>query len=85
MLPASIQERFVTRDDGQTAVKVDVNEGESEDVNRVRQLGTFTLTLPEPRPAGSPIDVRITLYLSSIIRVIAVDVLSGKQERIEIA
>ena len=84
-LPASIQDRFVTKDDGQTAVKVDVNEGESGDIDFVRQLGAFTLTLPEPRPAGSPIDVSIALDLSSIIRVVAVDVLSGNQKRIEIA
>ena len=85
VLPASIQDRFVTREDGQTAVKVDVNEGESAEIDYVRQLGSFTLTLSEPRPAGSPIDVSIALDLSSIVRVNAVDVLSGRSEQIEIA
>ena len=83
-LPASTQDRFRTRYEGQTAVLIDVNEGESEEVDYVRQLGSFTLTLPEPRPAASPIDVRISLDLSSIIRVVATDVVSGKQDEIEI-
>lgn len=83
-LPATIMERYQTRYEDQTSVKIDVNEGESEELDYVRQLGSFVLRLPEARPKGSPIDVRVALDLSSIIRVTAIDVRSGEQEEIEI-
>ena len=45
---------------------------------------TFELTLPEARPAGSPLDVQVGLDLSGIIRVPATDVESGQQQKITI-
>ena len=83
-LPATVMERYQTRYDGQTAVKIDVNEGESPVLDYVKQLGSFVLNLPQARPKGSPIDVRVALDLSSIIRVAAIDVGSGEQKEIEI-
>ena len=83
-LPASMQDRYTTAHDGQTSVKIDVNEGEGEDLDYVRELGSFALTLPTARPAGSPIDVQIGLDLSGIIRVRATDVDSGEQKEITI-
>lgn len=83
-LPASVLEHFQTHDDDQSQVKVDVNEGEGDDLNYVQPLGSFVLTLPQARPKGSPIDVRVTLDLSGIIRVTAIDVVSGREEAIDI-
>lgn len=83
-LPAAVLEHFQTHDDGQTQVKVDVNEGEGDDLDYVQPLGSFVLTMPAARPKGSPIDVRVTLDLSGIIRVTAIDVVSGREEAIAI-
>ncbi len=83
-LPAKVTEIFTTIYNGQTAVNLDINEGEDEDVTYVNQLGNFTLQLPEARPAGSPIEVQMELDLSGIIRVIAIDVQSGHQKDITI-
>lgn len=83
-LPARVTETFFTAENGQEAVKLDINEGEDENVAYVNQLGDFTLQLPEARPAGSPIEVQIELDLSGIIRVIAIDVQSGQQKDVTI-
>ena len=61
-----------------------MNEGEEEDLAYVRELGSFELTLPEARPAGSPLDVQVGLDLSGIIRVRATDAESGQQQEITI-
>ena len=83
-LPASVAERYVTVQDGQTAVKIEVNEGEEEDLAFVKELGSFALAFPAARPAGSPIDVQVGLDLSGIIRVRAMEVESGQQQEITI-
>lgn len=83
-LPADCLEHYETRDPGQAAAQVDINEGESDELDYVRQIGSFTLRLPEPRPKGSPIDVRVAFDLSGLIQVTAIDVVSGRQRSIEI-
>ncbi len=83
-LPTTITDRFKTSENGQTSVKIDVNEGEEESLDFVNNLGSFVLNLATPRPAGSPIDVQVGLDLSGIIRVLAVDVESGQRQDIAI-
>lgn len=83
-LPNTITDRFRTSETGQTSVKIDVNEGEEEDLDFINHLGSFILHLPTPRPAGSPIDVQVGLDLSGIIRVLATDVESGQRQDIAI-
>lgn len=83
-LPTTMQNTYYTTHNGQQIIKVDVNEGEDEELVYVRQLGNFTLRLPEPRPADSPIVVNVSLDLSSIIRVVATDVKSGQSQEIVI-
>ena len=83
-LPTAITDRFRTSENGQTSVKIDINEGEEEDLAYVTKLGSFVLNLPTPRPAGSPIDVQVGLDLSGIIRVLATDVESGQRKDVTI-
>jgi molecular chaperone DnaK len=83
-LPATAKQRYSTKVEGQKTARVDVNEGENEDIAFVRQIGSFTLTFPAARKANSPIDVEVWMDVSGIIRVVAVDVLSNKHEEITI-
>lgn len=83
-LPATAKQRYSTKVEGQKTARVDVNEGENEDISFVRQIGSFTLTFPAARKANSPIDVEVWMDVSGIIRVVAVDVLSNKHEEITI-
>jgi len=83
-LPATATERYFTVEDGQRLVKVEINEAETEDLQFVKLLGETSLHLAEPRPKGSPVDIQISLDLSSVIRVVATDVLSGQKQHLEI-
>ncbi len=83
-LPATFTERYHTVEDCQQRVKVEINEGEDDDLQFVKPLGETSLHLAEPRPKGSPVDIQISLDLSSIVRVVATDVLSGQKQDMEI-
>lgn len=83
-LPASVVDQYVTAHDGQTSVKIDVNEGEEKDLAYVKELGSFHLLFPAEKPKGSPIDVKVGLDISGIIRVQATDVESNQQQEITI-
>ena len=83
-LDTPVKKTYKTVEDGQTAVQIDINEGEGDDLEYVERIGGFDLILPEPRPAGSPVDVEITLDRSGVIRVIAIDLKSGQEKSIAI-
>ncbi len=83
-LNTPVRKQFFTAEDGQRNVRIDINEGEGDDLDYVQNIGGFTLTLPQALPGGSKIDVEITLDQSGAIRVLAVDLKSGEQESIEI-
>lgn len=83
-LDTPVKKTYKTVEDGQTVVRIDINEGEGDELEYVQSIGGFDLTLPEPRPAGSPIDVEITLDKSGVIRVIAIDLKSGQEKTITI-
>ncbi len=83
-LDTPVRKTYKTVYDGQTAVEIDVNEGEGDDLDYVQRIGGFDLILPEPRPAGSPIDVEIMLDRSGVIHVAAIDLKSGQPKSITI-
>lgn len=83
-LDTPIRKQFRTMEDGQTVVRIDVNEGEGDDLDYVQCIGGFDLILPEPRPANSPVDVEIMLDRSGVIRVVAIDLKSGQQKSVNI-
>jgi molecular chaperone DnaK len=83
-IDAPVRQTFRTISDGQTVVRIDVNEGEGDDLDYVQVIGGFDLILPEPRPAGSPIDVEIVLDKGGIIRVTAIDLKSGQRKSVTI-
>lgn len=83
-LDTPVKETYRTAVDGQTAVRIDINEGEGDDLEYVECIGGFDLILPEPRPIGSPIDIEIMLDRSGVIRVIALDLKSGQEKSVTI-
>ena len=70
---------FTTASDGQTGVRVQVLEGESDKASGNRLLGEFTLSGLRPAPAGEPqIEVAFDIDENGILNVTAIDLATGQ-------
>ena len=70
---------FTTASDGQTGVRVQVLEGESDKASDNRLLGEFTLSGIRPAPAGEPqIEVAFDIDENGILNVTAIDLATGQ-------
>lgn len=84
-IPCQATETFTTFQDGQTAVKINVLQGERELVKDCRSLGVFDLREIPPMPAGMPkVDVTFLIDQNGILSVTAVEQRSGKNASIQI-
>jgi len=83
-LDTPTRKTYKTVEDGQRVVRIDINEGEGNDLEYVQPIGGFDLFLTEPRPVGSPIDIEILLDKSGVIRVVAIDLKSGQEKIVTI-
>lgn len=83
-IPAEVTQQFVTRDEGQTAVTIDVREGESEDPENCRPLVEKDLVFNKPMPKGSPIAVTFSMDHSGLLNIKAVDLTDGAEIQFEI-
>jgi molecular chaperone DnaK (HSP70) len=84
-VPHSATETFTTFQDGQTAVKINVLQGERELARDCRSLAEFTLTGVPPMPAGIPkIDVTFLIDQNGILNVSAKEQRSGAVAGIQI-
>jgi molecular chaperone DnaK (HSP70) len=80
-LPASKSEVFSTADDNQTAVQVQVFQGEQEMAADNRSLGKFRLSGIPPAPRGMPqIEVTFNVDTSGVLTVSAKDLATGQIE-----
>jgi molecular chaperone HscC len=83
-IPVSRVERLFTIRDNQTALVVDIYQGESRKVENNIKLGELRINLP-PGPAGAqPIDVRYTYDINGILEVEVVVVKTGEKKRMVI-
>lgn len=84
-LPVEVTRTFATYEDGQTRVKVQVNEGEAPDPAACSPVGNCRITdLPEGLPKGSPIEVTYAFGTDGRIRVTACEKNGGKEATINI-
>jgi molecular chaperone DnaK (HSP70) len=84
-IPCQATETFTTFQDGQTAVKINVLQGERELARDCRSLGVFELTGVPPMPAGIPkIDVTFLIDQNGILNVSAKEQRSGKTASVQI-
>lgn len=83
--PARATERFSTSVDGQTAVRLNVLQGEREMAADCRSLGTFTLAGIPPMPAGVPrLVVELLVDANGVLSVSAVEERSGKRASLQV-
>jgi molecular chaperone DnaK len=84
-IPTSKSETFSTAADGQTAVDVNVFQGERPLAKDNRLLGTFRLDGIAPAPRGMPqIEVTFDLDANGILNVKAKDKSTGREQKITI-
>lgn len=84
-IPCRATEMFTTFVDGQTAIKLNVLQGERELAADCRSLGEFLLDGLPPMPAGLPkVEVEFLLDANGILNVSAKELRSGKQASIQI-
>ena len=84
-IPTRKTETFTTADDNQTAVTIQVYQGEREIANANKLLGRFDLTDLPPAQRGVPqIEVTFDIDANGILNVSAKDKATGKSQSIEI-
>jgi molecular chaperone DnaK len=85
-IPARRTETFSTADDNQTAVDVNVLQGERELASDNRQLARFRLEGIRPAPRGTPqIDVTFDIDANGILNVAAKDKDTGAEQQVAIS
>ena len=84
-IPTSKKEVFSTAADNQSAVTINVLQGEREFARDNRLLGTFNLTDLPPAPRGVPqIEVTFNIDVNGILTVSAKDLGTGKESKITV-
>src|SRR3990172_2115286 len=83
-IPTRAGELFTTAVDNQSAVTIQVLQGERQMVVDNWSLGTFLLEDIEPAPAGIPrIGVQFTIDADGILHVLARDVKTGREKQVQ--
>ncbi|MDH4225886.1 MAG: Hsp70 family protein, partial [Deltaproteobacteria bacterium] len=84
-IPAQAAEMFTTSADNQTAVELNIYQGEREFVKDCRNLGRFKLRGIPPMAAGLPrVNVTFLVDANGILTVSALEERSGKEAAIEV-
>lgn len=84
-LPARAVSEFATSLPNQTAIRIQVYQGESNDLNLCNPVGEFTLSgLPPGRPPGQKVRIEFSCDTNGLIHITATDVLSGIEAQTQI-
>jgi len=84
-IPIVKEQEFTTYEEGQTAIKIHILQGEREMVKYNRTLGEFVLDGIEPKPPGIPrINVRFMVDANGLLSVSATDKSSAIQKELEV-
>ena len=85
-IPTSKSETFSTAADNQSAVTINVLQGERPMAKDNRLLGTFNLEGLPPAPRGTPqIEVAFNIDVNGILNVTAKDKATGKEAKIQVS
>jgi len=83
-IPCSHTQTYLTSEDNESVIEVDVTQGEDEDPRYVDIIGRLTLRVPPGRPAGCEVTVTYAYDENQRVRASVVDHLSGKSTEVDI-
>ncbi len=84
-IPSSMTRTYYTMYENQTAVKIDIYQGEDQSVNSNSFIASFVLdNLPKNLPSGSEVDITFEYNINGLVEVSAQDRKSGKKEKLEV-
>lgn len=84
-VPASVTEEFSTQVDNQTAVEINIYQGEREKIEDCRMLAAFKLRGLPPMPAGLPrVSVTFLIDANGVLRVSATELRTGTETSIQV-
>lgn len=85
VIPTSNSQKFTTTENNQSTITLSIYQGESEKTSENTFLSTIELRDILPAPAGLPqIEVRFDIDQNMIVNVLAMDVKTGKEQRITV-
>ncbi len=84
-IPVTVEETFYTIYENQDSVKVNVTQGEGDDIEMVNVLAEETLELPSNRPAGRPVKAIYSYDANQVMSCKFIDVDSGRESSINIS
>ncbi|MFI3114874.1 MAG: Hsp70 family protein [Clostridia bacterium] len=70
-IPCSYRDTFTTT--SETKINLDISEGEDEDLNYVKIIGSASATFSPPKPIGSPVTIDIKYDVNGIINIVMLD------------
>lgn len=76
-VPARAEQTFATSDDNQTTIRIELNEGDQNDLEFVRPLGETVGTFTSAVPKDHPVKIVMEYTVDQMIKVTAVDGKSG--------
>jgi molecular chaperone DnaK len=77
-IPAKRGERYHTVRDGQTAIDVEVTEGNDDDPAYVRVIGSRTISIP-PYPAGAEVEIVYAYDIDQMVFIEVIDITTGRR------
>lgn len=83
-IPCSCTQTYVTSDDNEAVIEVDVTQGEDEDPKYVDVIGRLSLKVPPGRPAGCEVKVTYSYDENQRVRAHVHDEQSGKSNEVDI-
>ena len=84
-IPVSMSQEFTTYNDGQSAIKIHVVQGEREMAEHNRSLANFVLSDIPPLPAGiARVSVNFAVDADGLLTVSAIEKTTGKQQIINV-
>jgi molecular chaperone DnaK len=84
-IPCAESQTYVTSEDGEREIEVEITQGEDTDPKYVDVIGKIVLDVPPGRPAGCEVTVTYSYDENQRVRALVVDEQSGKSKQVRIS
>lgn len=84
-IPCSRTQMYVTSEDNERVIEVDITQGEDDDPKYVDVIGRITLEVPPNRPKGCEVAVTFSYDENQRVRALVVDKQSGRSREVAVS